>query len=134
MPFREILIGGKTFTALGSQELTLSELSDYPLIGMGQESMTWRFYHDFFLAHRLDYAPDTEAATTDQILPLVKSELGLAFLPEPMAKDALARNEIVQITLREKVPERMVCLVYDRKRPLSAAAQRLKGLIAGQKS
>ena len=134
MPFREILIGGKTFTALGSQELTLSELSGYPLIGMGQESMTWRFYHDFFLAHRLDYAPDTEAATTDQILPLVKSELGLAFLPEPMAKDALARNEIVQIKLREKVPERMVCLVYDRKRPLSAAVQRLKGLITGQKS
>ena len=29
-PFREILVGGKTFTALGSQELTLAELKNYP--------------------------------------------------------------------------------------------------------
>ena len=39
--------------------------------------------------------PDTEAATTDQMLTLVKSELGLAFVPEPMAKEALERGEDV---------------------------------------
>ena len=104
-PFREILVGGKTFTALGSQELTLAELKNYPLICLGKETMTWNFY---------------------QILPLVKAELGLAFLPEPMAKEALQQREIVQIHLRETIPERQICMVYDRKRPLSAAAQNLK--------
>ena len=79
-----------------------------------------------FLSHGLELIPDTEAATTDQILPLVKAELGLAFLPEPMAKEALQQREIVQIHLRETIPERQICMVYDRKRPLSAAAQNLK--------
>lgn len=78
------------------------------------------------LSHGLELIPDTEAATTDQILPLVKAELGLAFLPEPMAKEALQQREIVQIHLRETIPERQICMVYDRKRPLSAAAQNLK--------
>ena len=75
-PFREILVGGKTFTALGSQELTLAELKNYPLICLGKETMTWNFYHKLFLSHGLELIPDTEAATTDQILPMVKAELG----------------------------------------------------------
>lgn len=70
--------------------------------------------------------PDTEAATTDQVLPLVKSELGLAFLPEKMAQEAIKRREIVLLTLKEKIPGRYVCMVYDSKRPMSVAAQKLK--------
>lgn len=133
-PFREILVGGKTFTALGSQELTLAELKNYPLICLGRETMTWQFYHELFLTQGLELVPDTEAATTDQILPLVKCELGLAFLPEPMALDALRRREIVQIQLREKIPERQICMVYDRQHPVSVAAQKLKNSIMKQYS
>ena len=127
--FQEILIGGKTFAALGSQELSLAELSAYPLICLGRESMTWQFYHKLFLSHGLELSPDTEAATSNQILPLVKSELGLAFIPEPMAREAISRREIVEIKLREKIPERKVCMVYDCQHPLSAAARRLMDTI-----
>lgn len=123
--FQEILIGGKTFAALSGRELSLSELNAYPLICLGRESMTWQFYHQFFLSHGLDLSPDTEAATSDQILPLVKSELGLAFIPEPMAREAVSRREIVEIKLRENIPQRQVCMVYDRQHPLSVAARRL---------
>lgn len=126
MSFNEILVGGKTFTALSGERLSLSELHSYALIGLGKESMTREFYHQVFLSHGLEFVPDTEAATTDQILPLVKSELGLAFIPEPMAREAIERNEVVEIRLQEEIPARDVCMVYDRQHPLSAAAQRLK--------
>ena len=125
-PFREILIGGKTFRSLEGRSLSFSELADYPLICLGPESMTWQFYHKLFLSHGLELSPDTEAATTDQILPLVKNELGLAFIPEPMAREAISRHDIAEIKLCEKIPERNVCMVYDPQRPLSVAAQRLK--------
>lgn len=124
--FQDILVGGRTFAALGSQELTLAELQNYPLICLGRETMTWQFYHDLFLSHGLELTPDTEVATTDQILSLVKSDLGLAFLPESMAQEALRQHRIVQIRLREQIPERQICMVYDRQHPLSAAAQQLK--------
>ena len=126
-PFREILVGGKTFTALGSQELTLAELKKLSVDLPRKRNYDLEFFIiKLFLSHGLELIPDTEAATTDQILPLVKAELGLAFLPEPMAKEALQQREIVQIHLRETIPERQICMVYDRKRPLSAAAQNLK--------
>ena len=129
MPFQEILVGGTTFTALSSQELSLREVKNYPLISLGRETMTYKFYNSVFLSHGLDLSPDTEAATADQILPLVKCELGLAFLPQPMAAPSLLKKEIVQIPLKDEIPERQICLVYDSQHPMGAAARKLKNTI-----
>ena len=125
-PFREVLVGGRTFTALASQTLSLKELSAYPLISLSEESMTRAFYRQFFLEHGAILQPDTEAATTDQMLTLVRSELGLAFLPEPMTRAALEDREIVQLTVKEEIPSRSICLIYDRHRPLNTAARVLR--------
>ena len=43
-PYYEVLVGGKTYTALASQSLTLKELGNYPLISLSDESMTRSFY------------------------------------------------------------------------------------------
>ena len=123
MPFNEILVGGLTFTALASQTISLQELAAYPLIMLGNESMSRTFYRQFFLEYNAELHPDTEAATTDQMLTLVRSELGLAFMPEPMVRGNLQRGRIVQLNLRETIPPRSVCLVYDRHRPLNTAAR-----------
>ena len=128
-PFYEVLVGGKTFTALASRRLTLKELSCYPLISLSDESMTRNFYRQFFLDHDAVLRPDTEAATTDQMLTLVKSELGLAFVPEPMAKELLARGEIVELHLQEIIPSRSICLIYDHHRPLNTAARKFQQML-----
>lgn len=47
--FQEILVGGTTFTALGSQTLSLKELHNYPLIGLGRETMTFQFLTGFYV-------------------------------------------------------------------------------------
>ena len=129
MPFYEVLVGGKTFTALASQTLNLKELAGYPLICLNEESMTRSFYRQFFLEHDAVLKPDTEAATTDQMLTLVKSELGLAFMPEPMAAPLLASGELVQLHLQEIIPSRSICLVYDHHRPLNTAARKFQQLL-----
>ena len=129
MPFYEVLVGGRTFTALASQNLSLKELKNYPLISLSDASMTRSFYRQFFLDHGAVLKPDTEAATTDQMLTLVKSELGLAFVPQPMAKEPLERGEIVQLHLQEVIPSRSICLIYDNHRPLNTAARKFQQLL-----
>ena len=119
-----------------SQTLSLKELAGYPLICLNEESMTRSFYRQFFLEHDAVLKPDTEAATTDQMLTLVKSELGLAFMPEPMAAPLLASGELVQLHLQEIIPSRSICLVYDHHRPLNTAARKFQQLLtkAGARS
>ncbi|MGI6109351.1 MAG: LysR family transcriptional regulator [Eubacteriaceae bacterium] len=120
--FRDILIGNRDFV-LPQEPLHMKDLENYPLISLGRDTMTWAFYRELFLQYGIELRPDTEAATADQILPLVRSGLGLAFLPEAMASGALERGEIVRIPLEEEIPERYVNLIRDRKRPLSLAAR-----------
>ena len=107
----------------------MEEVKKYPFICLEMGTATYRFYHEWMLTYGIELVPDIEAATTDQILPLVKSELGLAFLPETMASEAIQKGEIVSFPLRDQVPERYVCMVYDSKRIMSTAAQKLKKIL-----
>ncbi|MCQ2442336.1 MAG: LysR family transcriptional regulator [Oscillospiraceae bacterium] len=122
MPFREILIGGSGFQVLAGQRHHLAELKPFPLIMLSKDTMTHRFYHEFFLSNGMMLEPDTEVATVDQILPLVRYDLGLGFVPDAMACDALHRGEVFEIPLTEPIPQRSVVLVQDLRKPLSVAA------------
>ena len=90
MTFNEILVGGKTFTALASRTLSLQELDAYPLIMLGNESMSRLFYRQFFLEHSEDLKPDIEAATTDQMMTLVN---------EMVRKGSVTRGEYKALLL-----------------------------------
>lgn len=87
----------------------LKELQQYPLICLGSETMTYAFYNQFYLSNNLVLQPDTEAATTDQVVPLVKSGLGLGYVPQNFAKDALAAGDVFTIQLKEEIPPVMLC-------------------------
>lgn len=128
-PFQEILIGGPGFVNLVERRLFFKDLSEYPLICLGRETMTYHFYEQLFLKKGLPFQVDTEAATADQILPLVKNDLGLGFLPEFFAKDALECGEVYQIPLLDQIPQRQVCLVKDTSRTLSIAAREFEKLL-----
>ena len=92
LSFREVLVGGRTFTALASQILPLSELKHYSLIGLDRDTVTYSFYEDLFFRYHLEIEPDIQVATTDQLIALVRNELGLAFIPEPLVRDLIAQT------------------------------------------
>ena len=102
-------------------------MKKYPFICLGRETATFQFYNQLFLSQELELIPDTEAATTDQILPLVKNNL------EPMALESLAKQEVLQIATSEKLPLRHICLVHDHQHPLNSGARELKKIILGER-
>ena len=91
--------------------------------------MTYRFYDEFYRSNHLILKPEFEAATTDQILPMVKNNLGLGFFPEKMARQSLASGEICQIHLHETIPYREIFLVENKERSLPIAAEALKEIL-----
>ena len=111
------------------QKLSLQDLLQFPLICMEKNTITRQFYQKLFLEHGLSLEPSIETATADQILPLVKHELGLAFLPKAMAKEAIAHGEILCIPLKDKIPKRSVSMIYDARGPRSVAAQTFQKIL-----
>ncbi len=127
--FQDILIAGRDYGALAEQVLHLQDLSDYPLICLRRETKTYEFFNQLFAQYNLVLQPNIEAATNDQILPMVRNDLGLGFLPRDFAREALEKEEVIAVRLAEPIPKRHICLVKDKSRPLSIAAQELEKTI-----
>ena len=120
--FREILICGRQH-----QELAQVPVQSFICIGSG--SGTYDFYQQLFTRNNLPFRVDMEAATMDQVLPMIRCGLGIGFCPEAMAAPAIAAGDVCRIPLRQHIPERNVCLIEDDSRPQSVAMKALKDLL-----
>lgn len=129
MDIQEIPIAGMDFAFLCGKELTLEELAMYPLVGLGSHTTTFDFYCRLFSEHGLKFLPDIEAATADQILPMVKCNLGIGFVPEFFAQDDILSGNVFQISTETPIPKRPICLLKQEKQPLSIAARELERMI-----
>ena len=123
--YRDILIAGMRFEELkaGKEELSLKELVSYPWISLPAETITRRFLNEYFEKNSLTFTPDMELATTDMILPAVRHNLGLGFIPAEFADAELKSGQVFEIKVKEKLPERNIILIYDTEYPQSIAAK-----------
>lgn len=125
---QEVAICSPAYRELCGRRVTLAELSRYPLVGLGSGSMSFELYAAVFGAHGLPYNPEIEAASADQILPMVEADLGIGFVPRQFVSD---RVEILE--LAEDIPPRAICLVKRREQALSAAARELEQMLLSRR-
>lgn len=132
IPFQDILVAGSDFSTLRGRTLHLSDLCRYPLICLGKDTKTWEFFSQLFASYDLKLQPDIEAATTDQILPMVRHGLGLGFLPKNFAQESIEKGEIFEIRLAEPIPPRYICLILDKNRPIGLASRELIRMLTNE--
>ncbi len=131
--FRDILVGGPSCRVFREKPLTLEEIAARPLICLGEGTMTFRTYEDFYRRHGRTLYPELQAATTDQILPMIKNDLGIGYVPKIFARDALDKGEVFRLSLTEQLPVREICLIENEQYPLSVAARKLRTLLIAHK-
>ena len=129
LDFHEVLVCGPRYADLARQPRHLSEISSCPMVSLGRESMTIQFYNDFFFQHGLEYTVDVEAATADQLLPLIMHDLGIGFVPESLIEGRNLSDGICRIPLVEEIPMRSICLIEYAGTSLDSAAARLKEML-----
>lgn len=127
--FQEVPVCGRAYTQLTQEPLTLEQLSAYPIISLCRGTSTHQLYTAWFHEHGLTFSPDIEAATADQILPMVRANLGIGFIPEHTATEAAADGSVSVLRLREQPPQRTICLLKRKDAPLSVAAGKLENML-----
>ena len=123
--FRELIICSTKLKDLAKRTLTLEELCSHPIISLNRNTRTYDFYSDFFFQHGIDFQPDIEVATADQIMPLVKSNLGIGLIPEPMAQS----GDVYILKTDEEFPKRSIVLAENADKKLNAAATEIQKMI-----
>lgn len=131
--YREILIGGSRFAELKGRKTSLEELSVYPWISLTSEAISRRFLNEYFSKNGLQFSPDVELATTDMILPAVRYNMGIGFLPGEFAGDDLESGKVFEIDVNETLPERSIILIHDTEYPQSIASKAFQKFLAERK-
>jgi len=127
--FSETAVCGAAYAFLAEEEVTLETLTHYPLICLGAQTKTYEFYTKFFLDNGLTLRADIEAATADQILPMVRNDLGIGFVPEDFIRQTADHKNLFVLSLKNEIPKRSICLLKRRDRSLTVAAKVLERML-----
>lgn len=128
--YKEVAVCGTAFPELTGRQITLSKLSQYSIISLGAHTKTHDYFCEWFAKNGSPFAPNIEVATADQILPMVKNNLGIGFVPEDFLSDE-DNGSIFRLDLKEKLPMRSVCYIKRTDQSLSIAARELERMITG---
>lgn len=127
--FHEVAVCSAAFSELLGEKVSFAELLSYPMISLGTQTKSFELYSDFFAEEGLHYHPETEAATADQILPMVKADLGIGFIPREFLQGV---EGVFVIETEKPLPEREIRIVKRHEQTLSIAAKELERLILKQ--
>lgn len=125
---REIPVCGTAFSELSGRQVTLSELTKYPLISLFKQTKTYEIYSEWFRQNDCSFSPDIEAATADMVLPMVNNNLGIGFVPEQFLENYPSQG-IIRLDVKEGVPVRKICLLKRKSQSMSAAGRELERMI-----
>lgn len=124
--FREVAVCSRAFDGLLDHPVSFAELLRYPTISLGPNTKSYELYSDFFSREGLRYHPETEAATADQILPMVKADLGIGFVPEAFLT---GMDGVAVIQTEKLLPQREIRMVKRKEQSLSIAAKEMERLL-----
>lgn len=74
------------------------------------------------MEQKLDYEPAMEVATADLVIPLLQHNLGVGFIPEPLAAPFFEDQSLVPLSLNVPLPSRDVKMLWDKSLSQSRAA------------
>lgn len=132
--FREIPVGGESFLELiADAPISLHTFAEYPMVSLGSKTSTYDYYLHLFQKHGIDFEAEVEAATADQLLPLIQHNLGIGFVPEEFLSDCQT-DRVCRIPLDIPYPTREIVLVKKRTKTLSGPAKALERMILEHKA
>lgn len=126
--FREVAVCGEDFRqTFGNRKVTLNDLAQYPIVSLEKGCSTHTFYSQLFAKEKLNFSPEIETATAYQIMPIVRHNLGIGFVPEQFLYDE--PNGIYGLNLNLPLPARDICVITDKTHSAGPAAKELGKMI-----
>lgn len=124
--FQDVFIANPSYYDI-KQDLSFTDLKNYPLMMLDRKSTTSEFLHQVFLQHQLELIPDIELSSNDLLLDMARIGLGIAFVPDYcLTKDT---KDLHIIRTKEVMPLRQMVVSINTTLPLSPSAEEFLSLL-----
>ena len=127
--FQDIVVCGERYRYLTGEKVSFRELTGLCIVSVNKTTNTYEYYRTLFRRYGLEFAPEIEVSTSNQILPIVKNNLGIGFIPASFAENKIANGEVFRLETEEEITPREVCLIKRADFSLSVAAKEFERLL-----
>lgn len=127
--FQDIVVCGERYRYLTGEKVSFRELTELCIVSVNKTTKTYEYYRTLFRRYGLEFAPEIEVSTSNQILPIVKNNLGIGFIPASFAENEIANGEVFRLETEEEITPREVCLIKRADFSLSVAAKEFEQLL-----
>ncbi len=122
----DVLVGGSRYKELAQTEISIFELSQYPLVMLERKSNSRLCIDHFFEQKGIVLSPVLELGSLDLVLSFVKNNMGLAFIPMELCGQFIDQDTIFPIGLKNPLPARGIGLIELAGATRSRAVEQFK--------
>lgn len=125
--FSDVFIANPSYFDLTTQEVSLADLQQYPILMLDRKSTTSEYLHNLFLQHQLELVPEIELSSNDLLIDLAKIGLGIAFIPDY----CLTRQsrDLFVLSTKETMPTRQLVASINPNLPISPSTEEFLKLL-----
>ena len=129
-----VFVAGKKYLHLKGRCVNYRELMEYPCIFLEKNTSTRTFMDRFLEKRGIVLEPEFELATSDMVVQFAMRNLGIGCVMEDFAREKIESGELFALQFEETMPEREICIVTDKKNPVSPAGQKLLEVLGSEES
>ena len=122
---QDAFVANVKYRELKNRTLDLKLLKDFPVVCLEGNTSTRAYVDDFLRRNGVRIEPEFELATSDMLVEFARKGMGIASVVSDFAQEYVDRGELFYLMFNTSIPKRDICIVTDKKIPLSKAATTL---------
>lgn len=121
MRLNDVFVVGEKYKELAENPVSLTELKNYPLILMDQNTVARRSLEGFLSSLGVDLQPSIEVGSWDLMKRLVLRGMGVGVIPREYATSQIQNGSLFEIKTDPALPVRSVGMLLPKNAPISYA-------------
>lgn len=119
----DIFIAGKRFEFLRGEQLSVKELTKYPLLLMEEKTVSREAVDHFGISHGVYFKPAVEVNSWGFMKRLVADGMGIGCIPKEYALNRLADGSLFEVNVSPSLPSRSVGMALPKNVNMTFALQ-----------
>ena len=130
---QDCFIVGKKFKELSIAPISLKNLLKYPMVLLEKDSNSRNFIDAYAEENGIKLCPEIELGTIDLLIQFAKRGLGISCVVKNFIMEELENEEVFELTVQEKIPERNIGIAQLKGTPVSAAVKKFIEILINEK-
>lgn len=125
----DIFVCGEKYKDLLSYQISINEITKFPLILLEPESNSRKYIEKYMLSKGIKVSPEFELGSHDLLLEFAKINLGIACVTKEFSSEYLNKGLLYEVRLTEEIPKRSIGVCFLKGVPLSQASAKFVEII-----